>query len=884
MTEIDLAARVREDGVRFILAMFVDLAGKPCAKLVPVEAIDMLLEEGVGFAGYAVGIDGAAAQRPGPDGDARPGQLHADARHPRGPGAGALRPARRGQAVAVRPAGHPQVAARRRRRPGAWSCSPGAEVEYFLVHQGRRRQPRPADAKDAAAQPCYDARGLTRMYDHLTAVSSAMNALGWENYANDHEDANGQFEQNFSYSDALTTADRVITARYLISMLAEQRGMTATFMPKPFADRTGSGMHLHLSLWDDGDALFPRRGASRSACRTTACQFLAGILEHAPGMQAVLGPTVNSYKRTGATVHQLRRDLVAARVTYGGNDRTHFVRVPDAQPDRDARRRRLRQPVPGHGGRARRRASTASSGELPLGDPGSAGRRAAADAAARGRGACRPTRWSCARARRRGPGAWPSTSRGSSGTSSSTGTPRSATGSTTATSPPSEPRCEPHLNRASNRARGTPHVRDRRAPPARPGPVPTAWRPARRRCSCQITERGPDSAGVASTATAAPAPPGYAAVSRSLPARGDAPRRCARRLLRRRRGDRRPARPRSSPPRCTVPRIARAGQGARCRGARWSSARARTWPSTRAPGARASWPRTYRPGQRAGLAGPRAHPDGHRVGGHRRRAATRSPSGPTSAWCTTARSPTTPRSAATCGRRAWSSTPRTTPRSARGSSPRRLARGGPREGPARLVRDLRRLLHAARDHADGFAVVRDAIACKPAVIAETDAWVAMASEYRALAGLPGIARRPASSSPSRKGSTHGSASVDRRPLRDRVGPSTSSSQRPRAERRAARAAGAGLRGTEPAGRARACGRGGRPVTIDINGHAGYYAAGMNDGGTITIHGTVGSRRRGEHDVRHRPGQRATPRQSAGATGHGGLLVIEVGVHAVRHLA
>lgn len=168
------------------------------------------------------------------------------------------------------------------------------------------------------------------MYDHLTAVSVAMNELGWGNYANDHEDGNGQFEQNFRYADALTTADRVITARYLISVLAERRGMTATFMPKPFTDRTGSGMHLHLSLWREDLALFPDAADGRTlGLSELAYSFLAGILEHAPGMQAVLAPTVNSYKRTGAVSTRSGATWSPRHASYGGNDRTHFVRVPD---------------------------------------------------------------------------------------------------------------------------------------------------------------------------------------------------------------------------------------------------------------------------------------------------------------------------------------------------------------------------------------------------------------------------------------------------------------------------------------------------------------------------------------------------------------------------
>src|SRR5258708_21176106 len=95
------------------------------------------------------------------------------------------------------------------------------------------------------------------MSAHAPAVSDAMVQLGWGPYASDHEDGNGQFGQNFHHADALTTADRAVTLRYIIQALAEQRGMTATFMPKPFTDRTGSGLHLHPSLWDGDRPLFP---------------------------------------------------------------------------------------------------------------------------------------------------------------------------------------------------------------------------------------------------------------------------------------------------------------------------------------------------------------------------------------------------------------------------------------------------------------------------------------------------------------------------------------------------------------------------------------------------------------------------------------------------
>jgi len=324
-----LSVRARADGVTFILAMFTDLAGKPCAKLVPVEAADELEFDGVGFAGYAVGTLG---QQPSdPDLIAIP-DLSSYA---------ALPWVREGLAVVQcdlyvegRPWSYtPRFILKQalaKAREHGFDLKAGAEIEYFLVRRDAAGALVPSDPHDTAAKPCYDARSVTRMYEHLTAVSTAMTALGWGNYANDHEDGNGQFEQNFAYADALTTADRVITARYLISMLAADRGMTATFMPKPFTDRTGSGMHLHLSLWDGDEPRFPDSADPRGVGLSDAAYgFVAGVLEHAPGLQALIAPTVNSYKRTGARGTASGATWSPRKVSYGRNDRTHYIRIPD---------------------------------------------------------------------------------------------------------------------------------------------------------------------------------------------------------------------------------------------------------------------------------------------------------------------------------------------------------------------------------------------------------------------------------------------------------------------------------------------------------------------------------------------------------------------------
>ncbi len=327
-----LAELAEQSGTTFILALFVDLNGKPCAKLVPVEAVDELATAGVGFAGYAVGAIGQEPKDPDliaiPDPTSftpipfvKEGLalVHCDPHVNGAPWPFAPRNILKAMVQQAADAGfEPWI---------------GAEVEYFLLKRTVDGALVPADDQDTAAQPCYDARSVTRMYDHLSSISTAINGLGWGNYANDHEDGSGQFEQNFTYAEALTTCDRVITLRYLLNVMAAERGMIATFMPKPFADKTGSGLHMHISLTSGGAPVFPAelteddRGLAMSA---TAYSFIAGILDHACAMQAVIAPTVNSYKRTGAISTASGASWAPRFPTYGGNDRTHYVRVPDS--------------------------------------------------------------------------------------------------------------------------------------------------------------------------------------------------------------------------------------------------------------------------------------------------------------------------------------------------------------------------------------------------------------------------------------------------------------------------------------------------------------------------------------------------------------------------
>ena len=329
--EGELAARAESDGVEFFFAMFVDMHGKPCAKMVPVEALDVLMGGGAGFAGFAAGPMGQSPADP--DMIAVPD-----------PASYTVTPWEPKLAVLqcdIHVEGQPWPYTPRlilkgmvdKARARGLVCNIGFEAEYFMVRGTPDGGIEVADPLDRSAVPCYDAKGLTRMFDHLTTVSRYMNRLGWANYANDHEDANGQFEQNFAYADALTSADRLIFYRYMVHTLAHQAGLLATFMPKPFANLTGSGLHMHSSLWDaeTGAELFADpadpRGLGLSAM---AYHYIGGLIAHAPALAAVLCPTVNSYKRFGVGAPQSGATWAPAYATYGGNNRTQMLRVPDA--------------------------------------------------------------------------------------------------------------------------------------------------------------------------------------------------------------------------------------------------------------------------------------------------------------------------------------------------------------------------------------------------------------------------------------------------------------------------------------------------------------------------------------------------------------------------
>jgi glutamine synthetase len=328
--EGELRAKAAADGVEFFFALFVDMHGRPCAKMVPVEALDVMLGGGSGFAGFAAGPMGQSPADP--DMIAVP-DVASYTLAPWQPGLAVLHC---DISVEGEPWPYtPRLILKRmleKARARGLDYQVGVEAEYFLVRRDGDNGIEVADPLDRMAGPCYDAKGLTRMYDHLTTVSKYMNQLGWENYANDHEDANGQFEQNFHFADALTSADRLIFFRYMVHTIAHNAGLAATFMPKPFANLTGSGLHLHSSLWDasTGAELFADPADSRGlGMSQLGYQYIAGLIDHGPALAGVTCPTVNSYKRMGVGAPVSGATWAPAYATYGGNNRTQMLRVPE---------------------------------------------------------------------------------------------------------------------------------------------------------------------------------------------------------------------------------------------------------------------------------------------------------------------------------------------------------------------------------------------------------------------------------------------------------------------------------------------------------------------------------------------------------------------------
>lgn len=321
---MNLQTIAKQKSIKYFLISFADLFGTARAKLVPAAAIGDMQKQGAGFAGFATWLDMTPAH---PDMFAVPDAASL-VRLPWKPEVGWLAADlwMDGQPVAASPRvmlkGQLARAAKR-----GWRPMSGVECEYFLVNADGSAV---ADSRDTQEKPCYDQSALMRRYEVIREICDAMLALGWNPYQNDHEDANGQFEMNWDYADALATADRHMFFKFMVKSIAEKHGLRATFMPKPFVNLTGNGCHCHLSVWDKAGRKNLFAGRDENGLSPLAYRFLGGVLHAAPALCAWFNPSVNSYKRINAPRTLSGATWAPTAVTYGGNNRTHLVRIPDA--------------------------------------------------------------------------------------------------------------------------------------------------------------------------------------------------------------------------------------------------------------------------------------------------------------------------------------------------------------------------------------------------------------------------------------------------------------------------------------------------------------------------------------------------------------------------
>ena len=328
----DLAKFAEENGVKYFMISFTDLFGGQRAKLVPARAIADMQEDGAGFAGFATWLDMTPAH---PDMLAVPDpsaviQLPWDKEIAWVPGNCVME----GEDVAQAPRNVLRRLIAEAAEEGM-HVKTGIEAEFFLLTPEGDRI---SDTFDTAAKPCYDQQAFVRRLDVIREISDYMLEMGWNPYQNDHEDANGQWEMNWDFDDALKTADKHSFFKFMVKTVAEKHGYRATFMPKPVEGLTGNGCHAHISVWDAaGNAaktnvfaapVSDKSQTSELGLSDKGRNFLGGIMKHASALAAITNPTVNSYKRINAPRTMSGATWAPNTVTWTGNNRTHMVRVP----------------------------------------------------------------------------------------------------------------------------------------------------------------------------------------------------------------------------------------------------------------------------------------------------------------------------------------------------------------------------------------------------------------------------------------------------------------------------------------------------------------------------------------------------------------------------
>ena len=319
----DLVEFSKKHNIKYFMISFTDLFGAQRAKLVPAEAISEMQKDGAGFAGFATWLDMSPAH---PDMLAVP-DTRSVIQLPwkREVAWVAANCVMEGQPVAQAPRNVLLKQINAASEQGLF-IKTGIEAEFFLLNADGSGI---SDNLDTSIKPCYDQQAIMRRYDVIAEICDCMLEMGWQPYQNDHEDANGQFEMNWEFDDALNTADKHSFFKFMTKSIAEKHGFKATFMPKPIEALTGNGCHAHISAWDK-DAKNNKFAdkTDEVGLSELGLNFLGGLMEHATSLVAITNPTVNSFKRINAPRTQSGATWAPNTATWSGNNRTHMVRVP----------------------------------------------------------------------------------------------------------------------------------------------------------------------------------------------------------------------------------------------------------------------------------------------------------------------------------------------------------------------------------------------------------------------------------------------------------------------------------------------------------------------------------------------------------------------------
>jgi len=324
----------KEHDVRFIRLWFTDILGFLKSFAITIDALEKALEEGMGFDGSAI------------EGFARIDE--SDMLAMPDPNTFALLPWRPKENAVARmfcdvtyPGGRlfegdPRYVLKRNLAHASklgYTFYVGPELEFFVFKSSEA--PVPIDAGGY-----FDLTPLDAASDLRRDIILAMEEMGIGVEYSHHEAAPSQHEIDFRYTDALSMADNVMTYRLVVKEIAFKHGYYASFMPKPIADKNGSGMHVNMSLFrGERNAFFEAKDALHLS--NTAKHFMAGLLRRAPELTLILNQWVNSYKRLVPGYE------APIYVTWASRNRSDLIRIPMYKPGKEASSRiELRSPDP----------------------------------------------------------------------------------------------------------------------------------------------------------------------------------------------------------------------------------------------------------------------------------------------------------------------------------------------------------------------------------------------------------------------------------------------------------------------------------------------------------------------------------------------------------